>query len=264
MGREHVEVHVDGPVARLVLNRPDRRNALSLALMQEVIEALDDVAADPAARVVILQGNGPAFSAGHDLAEMTATRDADFYEELFSTCVSMMTRLHELPQPVIARVHGIATAAGCQLVAACDLAVASEAARFATPGVNIGLFCSTPMVPVARSIGRKRALEMLFTGEMIDAHTALEWGLVNRVVPAERLDDEVLELAHRIAEASPYVLALGKRAFYAQDELPEDAAYDVACPVMADNAQADDAHEGMRAFLEKRKPLWPNRPFSAE
>jgi enoyl-CoA hydratase/carnithine racemase len=251
-----VELHRDGPIARVVLDRPERRNALSLALMQAVIDTLDDVAADPAARVVVVEGNGPAFSAGHDLAEMTATRDAGFYEELFSTCVRMMTRLHELPQPVIAKVHGIATAAGCQLVAACDLAVAAEDARFATPGVNIGLFCSTPMVPVARSVGRKRALEMLLTGEMIDARTALEWGLVNRVVPAERLDDEVLALAGRIAQASGYVLALAKRAFYAQDQLPEDAAYAVACPVMVDNAQADDAHEGMRAFLEKRAPKW--------
>jgi enoyl-CoA hydratase/carnithine racemase len=251
-----VELHRDGPIARVVLDRPERRNALSLALMQEVIDTLDDVAADPAVRVVVMEGNGPAFSAGHDLAEMTATRDAGFYEELFSTCVRMMTRVHELPQPVIAKVHGIATAAGCQLVAACDLAVAAEGARFATPGVNIGLFCSTPMVPVARSVGRKRALEMLLTGEMIDARTALEWGLVNRVVPAERLDDEVLALAGRIAQASGYVLALGKRAFYAQDQLPEDAAYAVACPVMVDNAQADDAHEGMRAFLEKRAPKW--------
>jgi enoyl-CoA hydratase/carnithine racemase len=256
MGREHVEVHVDGPVARLVLNRPDRRNALSLALMQEFLETLDEVAADPGARVIVVEGNGVAFSAGHDLAEMTERRDATFYEELFSTCVRMMTRLHELPQPVIAKVHGVATAAGCQLVAACDLAVASEEARFATPGVNIGLFCSTPMVPVSRAVGRKHALEMLFTGEMIDARTALEWGLVNRVVPADRLDDEVRALALRIAEASPYVLALGKRAFYGQDQLPEGAAYDVACPVMIDNAQADDAHEGMRAFLEKRAPRW--------
>jgi enoyl-CoA hydratase/carnithine racemase len=251
-----VELHRDGPVARVVLDRPERRNALSLALMREVIDTLDDIAADPAVRVVVVEGNGPAFSAGHDLAEMTATRDAGFYEELFTTCVRMMTRVHELPQPVIAKVHGIATAAGCQLVAACDLAVAAEDARFATPGVNIGLFCSTPMVPVARSVGRKRALEMLLTGEMIDAHTAVEWGLVNRVVPTDRLDDEVLALAGRIAQSSGYVLALGKRAFYAQDQLPEDAAYAVVCPVMVDNAQADDAHEGMRAFLEKRAPKW--------
>ena len=161
--------------------------------------------------------------------------------------------------PVIAKVRGVATAAGCQLVAACDLAVASDDARFATPGVNIGLFCSTPMVPVARTIGRKRALEMLLTGEMIDAETACAWGLINRVVPGAQLDEAVDTLARRIASASPYVVALGKLAFYAQDELPEKDAYDIAAPVMVANAQADDAQEGMRAFLEKRAPQWRNR-----
>ena len=246
-------------MTRLVLNRPERRNALSSEMMDEMLGALDTVAGDTNARVLVIEGRGPVFSAGHDLTEMTENRDASFYEELFATCVRLMTRVHELPQPVIAKVHGVATAAGCQLVAACDLAVASDDARFATPGVNIGLFCSTPMVPVARTIGRKRALEMLFTGEMIDARTALEWGLVNRVVPAARLDAEVVELAERIAKASAYVLALGKRAFYAQDQLPEDAAYGITGPVMAGNAQADDAHEGMRAFLEKRAPEWRNR-----
>jgi enoyl-CoA hydratase/carnithine racemase len=171
----------------------------------------------------------------------------------------MMTHLHELPQPVIAKVHGVATAAGCQLVAACDLAIATDDTRFATPGVNIGLFCSTPMVPVHRSIGRKRALEMLFTGEMIDAGTALEWGLVNDIVPAAELDDAVLALADRIASGSPAVLALGKRAFYSQDALTETAAYELACQVMIGNAQLDAAHEGMHAFLEKRAPVWPTQ-----
>jgi enoyl-CoA hydratase/carnithine racemase len=246
-------------VATLVLNRPERRNALSLAVMREMLDALDEVAADHTAHVLVIEGRGPAFSAGHDLVEMAETRDASFYEEVFSTCVRLMTRIHELPQPVIAKVDGVATAAGCQLVAACDLAIASEAARFATPGVNIGLFCSTPMVPLARTIGRKRALEMLFTGEMIDARTACEWGLVNRVVPIDRLDAEVDALARQIASASPHVVALGKRVFYAQDQLPEAAAYDLASPAMVDNAQADDAHEGMRAFLEKRAPQWRNR-----
>jgi len=256
---DHVVLERGNAVARLVLNRPERRNALSQDVMAAMLDALDTVETDGTTRVLVIEGRGPAFSAGHDLAEMSENRDAAFYEELFSTCVRLMTRVHELPQPVIAQVHGVATAAGCQLVAACDLAVASADARFATPGVNIGLFCSTPMVPVARTIGRKRALEMLFTGEMIDAPTALEWGLVNRVVPADRLADEVRALAARIATASPYVLALGKRAFYAQDQLPEAAAYDIAGPVMVDNAQADDAHEGMRAFLEKRAPQWRNR-----
>jgi enoyl-CoA hydratase/carnithine racemase len=256
---EQVELARGGPVGRLVLNRPDRRNALSRGVMLEMLQALDVVENDDTTRVLVIEGRGPAFSAGHDLTEMTSNRDASFYEELFSICVRLMTRVHELPQPVIAKVHGVATAAGCQLVAACDLAVASDTARFATPGVNIGLFCSTPMVPVARAVGRKRALEMLFTGEMIDAATALDWGLVNRVVPAEQLDAEVDELAARIAGASPYVLALGKRAFYAQDQLPEADAYDIARPAMVGNAQADDAHEGMRAFLAKRAPRWRNR-----
>jgi enoyl-CoA hydratase/carnithine racemase len=229
VGREFIELQYDGPLARLVLDRPERRNALSLALMREFIDALDEASAAPGARVLVVEGRGPAFCAGHDLAEMTGTRDADFYEELFTTCVRMMLRLHEVPQPVIAKVHGVATAAGCQLVAACDL----------------------------RAIGRKHALEMLFTGDLIDAHTALDWGLVNRVVPAGELDDVVTGLATHIAAASPYVLALGKRAFYAQDQLTEDAAYAIACPAMVENAEADDAYEGMRAFLEKRVPTWP-------
>ena len=206
VGTAAVRVETGGPVARLVLDRPARRNALSLSVMQSLIAGLDTIASDREARVVVLEGAGPAFSAGHDIAEMVApvetNRDA-FYRELFATCVTLMERLHSVPQPVIAKVHGVATAAGCQLVAACDLAVATEEARFATPGVNIGLFCSTPMVAVSRSIGRKRALEMLLTGEMIDAATALAWGLVNRVVPADRLDDETNTLAVRIERVEP-------------------------------------------------------------
>jgi enoyl-CoA hydratase/carnithine racemase len=253
-----VEISRDGPIATVALNRPERRNALSQEMMHALLDALDEIAADDGVHVLVIEGRGPAFSAGHDLVEMTANRDAAFYEGLFSTCVRLMTRVHEVPQPVIAKVRGVATAAGCQLVAACDLAVASEDAQFATPGVNIGLFCSTPMVPVARAIGSKRALEMLFTGEMIDAHTALQWGLVNRVVPAAALDVAVDELARRMASASPSVVALGKRAFYAQDRLPEPDAYAIAEAAMVENAQTDDAHEGMCAFLEKRAPRWPN------
>ena len=227
--------------------------------MDQMLHTLDTVADDDSIRVLVVEGRGPVFSAGHDLAEMTEHRDPAFYENLFATCVRLMTHIQALPQPVVAKVHGVATAAGCQLVAACDLAIASIDARFATPGVNIGLFCSTPMVPVARTIGRKRALEMLLTGDMIDAQTACEWGLVNHVVPATDLDNEVEALARRLATASPYVVALGKRAFYAQDQLTEAAAYDITAPVMVDNAQADDAYEGMRAFLEKRAPQWRNR-----
>jgi enoyl-CoA hydratase/carnithine racemase len=257
MGHEHIRLEHDGTTTRLILDRPERRNALSLACLREIDRAFDDIERDERTRVLVIEGTGPAFSAGHDLGEMTERRDAAFFEELFTICVRVMTRVHELPQPVIAKVHGVATAAGCQLVAACDLAIASDDARFATPGVNIGLFCSTPMVPVARTVGRKRALHMLLTGGSIDARTALDWGLVNRVVPRDRLDDAVAELAAQLARPSAYVVALGKRAFYAQDELPERPAYEIVCPVMVDNARADDAYEGMRAFLEKRAPVWP-------
>jgi enoyl-CoA hydratase/carnithine racemase len=258
MGYENIELQRDDRIGRLVLNRPERRNALSLAVMREALDALDSLAADTAVHVIVVEGRGPAFSAGHDLGELTAAPPVDC-DNVFSTCVRLMSRLHEVPQPVVARVQGVATAAGCQLVAACDLAIASTEARFATPGVNIGLFCSTPMVPVERAVGRKRALEMLFTGEMIDAATALEWGLVNRVVAPDELDAAVDELASRIAQASPAVLALGKRAFYEQAGLTEGDAYDVVTPVMAENARNADAHEGMTAFLEKRTPQWPNR-----
>jgi enoyl-CoA hydratase/carnithine racemase len=208
-------------------------------------------------RTVVIGGNGPAFSAGHDLSEMMG-RDEAAYQELFDVCTRLMMRIHELPQPVIARVHGIATAAGCQLVATCDLAVAAEEARFATPGVRIGLFCSTPMVPLSRAVGRKRALQMLLTGEPIDAATALDWGLVNRVVPAEQLDDAVRELAGAIGRASPLTVGIGKRAFYDQVDLDERGAYDLTKTVMSMNALADDAQEGIGAFLEKRAAVWTN------
>jgi enoyl-CoA hydratase/carnithine racemase len=250
-------VDATGPIARLTLNRPERRNALSLAAMRELLAALRKLGEEPGVAVVVIAGAGPVFSAGHDLSEMVGRPDS-FYEELFSTCVELMTAVHEIPQPVIARVHGMATAAGCQLVAACDLAVASSDARFATPGVNIGLFCSTPMVPVVRAIGRKRALEMLLTGDPIDAATAVDWGLVNRAVPPEELDGAVNDLAERISRSSATVIALGKRAFYAQDGLTEADAYAVAAPVMSENAALDDAREGITAFLEKRPPVWPS------
>lgn len=248
-----------GPIVRLVLDRPERRNALSLGMMEEMASALHAIADDPDARVVVVEASGPVFSAGHDLAEMVAHPDETFYRRLFDACVEMMETIHELPQPVIAKVQGVATAAGCQLVAACDLAVASDDARFATPGVDIGLFCSTPMVPITRAIGRKRALEMLLTGEMIDARTAADWGLVNRVVPPSRLDDEVSALAEKISGASAIVVGLGKRTFYAQDGTDENTAYGLTAPVMVTNAMLPDAQEGMRAFLEKRSPTWTDR-----
>jgi enoyl-CoA hydratase/carnithine racemase len=259
MDFQHVSLELGSPITRLVLDRPERRNALSLSLMTEMLVALEHVATDASTQVLVIEGRGPAFSAGHDLAEIVANRDRGAYDALFERCVELMTRLHTIPQPVIAKVHGVATAAGCQLVAACDLAIAADDARFATPGVNIGLFCATPMVPISRTIGRKRVLEMLFTGEMIDAATAAEWGLVNRVVASEQLDEAVVELALRIARTSPTVLALGKRAFYDQEGVDERAAYGLACAVMVDNALLDDAHEGMQAFLEKRKPEWRKR-----
>jgi enoyl-CoA hydratase/carnithine racemase len=245
----------EGVLARITLNRPDKRNALSLELMEELLDALDTLGADPDVRAVVIEGAGVAFSAGHDLSEMVG-RDLPFYQRLFDVCTELMEKIHRLPQPVIAKVHGIATAAGCQLVAACDLAVAADDARFATPGVKIGLFCSTPMVPLSRAIGRKRALEMLLTGELIDANRALEWGLVNRVVPADQLDDAITDLVEAIARSSPLTVGIGKEAFYAQVELDEHRAYDLTKAVMAMNSMATDAQEGMGAFLEKRKPSW--------
>ena len=250
-----VLVRNEGPAAFITLNRPDKRNALSLELIEELVGTLRRVSDEAGVRVIVLEGAGPAFSAGHDLGEMTG-RELAFYQRLFDVCTELMECIHRLPQPVIAKVHGIATAAGCQLVAACDLAVAAEGAKFATPGVKIGLFCSTPMVPVSRAIGRKRALEMLLTGWPIDAATAREWGLVNRVVPEDALDDEVAALVEAIARSSPLTVGIGKEAFYSQIELDEHRAYDLAKAVMVMNARADDAQEGMCAFLEKRPPEW--------
>jgi enoyl-CoA hydratase/carnithine racemase len=249
-----IRVGEEGPAARIVLARPEKRNALSLELMRELIEALR-VAGESPARAVVIEGEGVCFSAGHDLSEMIGREDA-FYRELFDVCTELMESIHRLPQPVIAKVHGIATAAGCQLVAACDLAIAAEGTRFATPGVKIGLFCSTPAVPIARAIGRKRALELLLTGEPIDAATALEWGLVNRVVPAERLEEAVVGLAAAIARSSPLTVTIGKQAFYEQIDLDESGAYELTKDVMASNSLVGDAQEGMSAFLEKRPPTW--------
>jgi len=251
----HLIVGIGAPAARITLNRPEKRNALSLELMTEVIEALRRASAQPGVRVIVVDGAGPAFSAGHDLSEMVG-RDVGFYHELFDACTVMMETIHKLPQPVVAKVHGVATAAGCQLVAACDLALAAEGTRFATPGVKIGLFCSTPMVPVSRAVGRKRALEMLLTGDFVDAETARDWGLVNRVVPAEELDAAVDELVEKIARSSGLVVGIGKEAFYAQIELDEHRAYDLTKTVMTMNMLAADAQEGVCAFLEKRPPEW--------
>ncbi len=246
-----VTIAREGAVAILTLNRPERRNPLSA----EMIEALRAAVRDTEATVLVIAATGPAFSAGHDLREMTG-RDAAFYDELFRACGELMMEIHRTPRPVIAQVQGVATAAGCQLVAACDLAVASRSARFATPGVRIGLFCTTPMVEVARAIGRKRAMQMLLTGDMIDAETAADWGLVNTVVPDAELEDTVRDLAARIASASPSVLGVGKRAFYENLDHGLPGAYGHAEPIMAANAADGDAQEGFQAFLEKRTPVW--------
>jgi enoyl-CoA hydratase/carnithine racemase len=253
-----LEVERAGGVVTLCLNRPEQRNALSRELMQELTSALTALGEDPDVRVVVLAGRGPAFSAGHDLSELVGM-ELEEYRQVFELCGALMNAIHKLPQPVIARVHGMATAAGCQLVAACDLVVAGSEARFATPGVKIGLFCTTPMVEVTRTIGRKRALEMLLTGTPIDAETAAAWGLVNTVVAPDELEAATDELAQRIAAASPLTVGIGKRAFYRQIDLGLDAAYEICQDVMSENATADDAQEGMSAFLEKRPPTWRGR-----
>src|SRR5919106_4113319 len=255
---ELLEVERAGGVVTLCLNRPAQRNALSREVMRELTSALAALGEDSEVRVVVLAGRGPAFSAGHDLSELVGM-ELEEYHEVFELCSGLMNAIHDLPQPVIARVHGMATAAGCQLVAACDLVVASSEARFATPGVKIGLFCTTPMVEVTRTIGRKRALEMLLTGTPIDAETAAAWGLVNRVVAPDELEAATDELAQSIASASSLTVGIGKRAFYRQIDLGIDAAYELCQDVMSENAAADDAQEGISAFLEKRPPTWRGR-----
>lgn len=246
------------PAVIITMNRPEQRNALSSGLMHEMIEQLECASARPECRVIIIRGAGPAFSAGHDLKEML-NRSLEQEQEVFTTCTRMMQTIQRIPQPVIASVHGIATAAGCQLVATCDLALASENAKFATPGVKIGLFCSTPQVALSRNIGRKRALEMLLTGKLVDARTAAEWGLVNRVVAPDKLDEEVMELARQMANASPLTIAVGKQSFYQQIETDQEHAYELMAETMAKNAITCDAQEGMTAFVEKRKPIWQGK-----
>jgi enoyl-CoA hydratase/carnithine racemase len=255
---EGIQVATEGPISTVTLNRPQRRNALSLELMSEMIDCLDEIAGDRNVQVVLLRATGKVFSSGHDLSEMVG-RDINDYRRVFDVCTELMTRVQSIPQPVIAEVQGIATAAGCQLVATCDLAVASDQAAFATPGVKIGLFCTTPMVALSRAVGRKRALQMLLTGEMIDAPTAAEWGLINMVVPAAELEEQSRKLAMRIAEASSLTVALGKQAFYAQIDLDQPKAYAYAKEVMSMNSLAADAQEGISAFLQKRRACWKGR-----
>ena len=250
-----VIVEFQNGVSRLTLNRPERRNALSESMLTEIGQALDQIADDPQTRVVVLAAAGSVFCSGHDLGEMVGRSEAE-YQALFARCSRVMQQLRRLPQPVIARVQGTATAAGCQLVAACDMAVATNEARFATPGVKIGLFCSTPMVPLVRAVPAKVAMEMLLTGAPISAARAVTAGLINRAVPADELDAAVLELTDAIVASSPLTIRLGKRAFYDQLNLEEPAAYDRATQVMTDNAVKHDAQEGIAAFLQKRPAVW--------
>ncbi len=245
-------------IATVTLNRPEKRNPLSLALMEELIATFRALGARRDVAVIILTGNGAAFSAGHDLGELT-DRSVEEYRTIFDRCCELMATIQGTPQPVIAMVRGLALAAGCQLAATCDLVIAEEGARFGTPGVKIGLFCSTPMVALSRTIGQKRALQMLLTGLPIEAHVAADWGLVNEVVPAAQLEARTREIAGQIAAASPLVLGIGKEAFYAQIDREQRAAYDYAKTVMTMNALAADAQEGIGAFLEKRQPTWQGR-----
>lgn len=252
---DHVLTQRAGAALTLTLARPAVRNPLGLEVITGITKLLTEVPDD--VRVVVLGAQGPVFSAGHDLDEMLGRSD-EFYQELFRACTEMMLTIQSIPQPVIAKVQGVATAAGCQLVAACDLAVAAETAWFATPGVRIGLFCTTPAVPLVRLIGRRRAMEMLLTARPVDAATALDWGLVNKVVPESELDRAVEEYVEVIASHSPRVVGSGKTTFYRQVERSEDEAYRVATPVMAESAGLPPAQEGIRAFLEKRPPVWPD------
>jgi len=249
---------IDGPIAYVTMNRPEKRNALAVEHMEELIDCFKRIGANKRIQVVILKGNGPAFCAGHDLNELVGC-DIDFARHEFDVCTELMQTIQSIPQPVIAQVQAIATAAGCQLVANCDLAVASEEARFATPGVRIGLFCSTPMVAISRNLGRKKAMEMLLTGEPISAQEAVAAGLVNKVVPASDLESATRALAEKILASSPFVVGLGKQAFYRQLDMPQEQAYAYTKEVMSLNTIAADAQEGMCAFLEKRTPRWPSR-----
>ena len=258
MRYEHVLVSTAAGLTTITMNRPERRNALSEAHMRELLAALGAAVADPSTRAVVLAAAGSVFSSGHDFADM-AERDLDGMRRLLATCTDLMLGIQRAPFPVVASVQGLATAAGCQLVASCDLAVAAEHARFATPGGKGGWFCTTPMVAVARAVGRKRALELLFTGDEIDAATALAWGLVNRVVPAERLVEESEALARAASRGSLGAKATGKRAFYETIDLDVDAAYAHACELMATSAMTPDGREAVMSFLEKRRGVYPPR-----
>lgn len=258
MEYKDILVESQGEIGSITLNSPKTINALSKSMIGEIIRALEDFKTDRNTKVIVLKANGKHFCSGHNLSEMV-DGDRSEYKFIFEQCSRMMNLVHEVPQVVIAQVHGVATAAGCQLVATCDLAVADETARFGTPGVRIGLFCTTPMVALSRAVGRKLALEMLMTGRLISADEALSHGLVNRVVPEAELENATMELALKVAEASPLVLAIGKRAFYNQIDQDEHSAYEYATNVITLNLMAEDAQEGIKCFLEKRKPTWKGR-----
>jgi enoyl-CoA hydratase/carnithine racemase len=255
-----MNIHIahEGAIAIVTLNRPERRNALSLELMLDLLATLEEIGRNPQIRAVILAASGRVFCSGHDLSQMTG-RDINEYRRIFDVCTELMQKLQSIPQPVIAEVQGIATAAGCQLVATCDLAIAADDAAFATPGVKIGLFCTTPMVALTRAIGRKRAMQMLLTGEMVPARVAAEWGLINQAVPAADLPSATRRLAEQVAAASSVVVAIGKQAFYTQIDLDQPKAYAYAKEVMSMNSLASDAQEGIAAFLGKRAPCWSGK-----
>ena len=256
MAEQPVLYELADSIALLTLNNPERRNALSRPALAALQAHLEQIKADPAVRVAVIRSYGPVFSSGHDLREMVGD-DRESFAGLFAECTAVMESIRRLPQPVIAQVQGLATAAGCQLAATCDLAVAAENAAFCTPGVRIGLFCSTPAVALARAVNPKQAMEMLLTGQPIPAATALEWGLINRVVPEEQLESAVMDLARHIAQASAYTLAVGKETFYRQLQAPDrPAAYAIAQQTMVANLLAPDGQEGIAAFLEKREPHW--------
>jgi enoyl-CoA hydratase/carnithine racemase len=258
MATQDLSLELEGTTAIITLNRPHRRNALSLDLMRELIGCLEEIERNRSAQAVILSAAGKVYCSGHDLTEMVG-RSVTEYRQLFEVCAELMMKIQSIPQPVIAEVQGVATAAGCQLVASCDLAIASDQATFGTPGVRIGLFCTTPMVALSRAVGRKRALHMLLTGEAIDAATAADWGLINSVVPVTELKAATRKLAARIAQASPLTVSIGKQAYYTQIDLDQPKAYAYAKEVMTTNAMAADALEGISAFLEKRSACWSGK-----
>ena len=258
MPSEHVLLQRSDEFVTITLNNPAKRNALSLSVMKAAIEFIEAAAAMDGVRGIVIAANGPVFSAGHDFADM-AGQDLPFLRRLLRTCTDLMTLVQEVPQPTIAKVHAFATAAGCQLVASCDLAIAAESAGFALPGGKAGIFCTTPLVAVSRNIGRKRALEMSMTGDPITAATAADWGLINRAVPDDSLDAAVLDLITRATRGSAFAKSLGKAAFYTQVDLDQPKAYAFAIESMAMNAAAEDGREGMTSFLEKRLPVWKNR-----